>query len=540
VKKELRPTPTLLPSWLRFLVIVLLLLGLYFRFVNLDRKVYWCDETFTSLRISGYTAEEFVQHVFNRKVIDVESLQKYQRPTPEKSVIDTINSLAVEEPQHSPLYYVLVRFWVQVFGNSVAVTRSLSALISLLTFPCIYWLCLELFESPLTGWMSIAMVSVSSFHFLYAQEAREYTLWIITILLASASLLRAMRQKTKLCWGIYAAALALSLYSFLFSVWMAISHGIYVGLIKGLRLSKTVIAYLFASFIGFILFIPWFWVILNSYQFYTTTDWLHSSLPILDLFNSWGKNISFLFFDVQAFGLPLSSYNEPQNFWHPLTFIILPILGLVGYSIYFICSQTVEQTWLFILTLMASTALPLVLIDLCLGWHLSSIVRYLIPSCLGIQLAVAYLLATKISSISINFRQQKLWLFVTIVLISIGVISGIVSSQSETAWNKGSSYNLQIADIVNQFQANRPLLISYSSAMCDVLSLSHLLSPNVQLLLLPRLPGSELVIPNMDKHFSDIFLFDPHKADFRYELESQHKNKIKIIYEFDTIKVWKL
>lgn len=44
----------------------------------------------------------------------------------------------------------------------------------------------------------MALIAVSPFHVLYAQEAREYSLWTVTILLSSAALLRAMRVKTKL------------------------------------------------------------------------------------------------------------------------------------------------------------------------------------------------------------------------------------------------------------------------------------------------------------------------------------------------------
>lgn len=69
------------PTWLRFLAIVILVLGVFFRFVNLDRKVYWFDETFTSLRISGYTEREAIAQVCNNQEIGVEDLQKYQRPT---------------------------------------------------------------------------------------------------------------------------------------------------------------------------------------------------------------------------------------------------------------------------------------------------------------------------------------------------------------------------------------------------------------------------------------------------------------------------
>ncbi len=48
----------LTPNRLRFLIVMLLMVGIFFRFFNLDRKVYWHDETFTSLRISGYTVIE--------------------------------------------------------------------------------------------------------------------------------------------------------------------------------------------------------------------------------------------------------------------------------------------------------------------------------------------------------------------------------------------------------------------------------------------------------------------------------------------------
>ncbi|MEO8893130.1 MAG: hypothetical protein ABI417_16695, partial [Coleofasciculaceae cyanobacterium] len=142
------------PSWLRFLIIALLVLGLFFRLGNLDRKVYWFDETYTSLRTAGFTEAELVQNLSNAGIIDRETLQTYQRPSSEKTVIDTLKSLALEDPQHPPFYYLLARFWMQIFGSSVTAMRSLPALISLLAFPSMYWLCLELFESPLVGWIS--------------------------------------------------------------------------------------------------------------------------------------------------------------------------------------------------------------------------------------------------------------------------------------------------------------------------------------------------------------------------------------------------
>ncbi|MGA9382223.1 MAG: glycosyltransferase family 39 protein, partial [Phormidium sp.] len=229
-----------------FLIIVLLVIGIFFRFVNLEKKIYWPDETFTSLRISGHTVQEAVEKLYDGRVISIADLHKYQTLNSDRNVSDTINGLAIEEPQQTPLYYILVRFWVQLFGESVALTRSFSAGISLLVFPAIYWLCRELFDCTLTAWVAIALIAISPFHVLYAQEARPYAFWTVTILISSAALLRAMRLKTQFSWSLYIVTLAISLYTFLLSGLVALSHGIYVLTREKFRLTKTVIAYLLA------------------------------------------------------------------------------------------------------------------------------------------------------------------------------------------------------------------------------------------------------------------------------------------------------
>jgi uncharacterized membrane protein len=212
-------------TWLQALMIILLALGIFFRFVNLDRKVYWGDEVFTSFRLSGYTVAELKQQIGNGRVVSIEDFQRYQYPSPEKNAADTVKTLALEDSQHVPLYYVMTRFWVQWFGNSVTATRSFSAVISLLVFPCLYWLCKELFESPVITWVAIALIAVSPFQVLYAQEARPYSSWIVMIFLSSAALLRAMRVKTKASWGIYGLTVTLEIDYCCFNFnWSSILH----------------------------------------------------------------------------------------------------------------------------------------------------------------------------------------------------------------------------------------------------------------------------------------------------------------------------
>lgn len=455
MKSRFSPNWGLPPTWSRFLIVILLLLGVYFRFVNLERKTYWHDEVYTSLRVSGYTEAELVQQVVNSDEISVKDLQKYQRINSEKGLVDTIKGLAQEEPQLPPLYYVLVQFWVQWFGDSVAVTRSFSAVISLLAFPCLYWLCLELFESSLTGWIAASLMAVSPFYVLYAQEARHYSLWIVTILLSSASLLRAMRLKTKLSWAMYAVSLVLGLYTFLFSGLVAISHGIYVVVTERFRLSKTVVAFMLAAVAALIAFAPWILVVItNLSATQSSTAWLSKDLPLLVMVKFW---------IYQSFSPIFADFWNSSNFFPDLHFrylnfgryLSLPLLILTGYSFYFLYHNAPQRAWLFILTLIGVILLFLLLPDLILGGRRSLNPRYLIPFYLGVQLAVAYLFTTQIMAFSSSTRQQK-WQLITLATVSVGVLSCAISSQADTWWNKLSNEkNHQIAHIVNQ--ATHPL-----------------------------------------------------------------------------------
>lgn len=524
---------TLPPNWLRFFIVVVLLLGIFFRFVHLDRKIYWSDEIYTSLRISGYTENEMVEQVFNGRVISIEELHKYQRINSEKGLIDTVRGLAIEEPQHPPLFYVMERFWAQCFGSSVAVTRSLSAFFSLLVFPCLYWLCLELFELPLTGWIAIALIAVSPFHVLYAQEAREYTLWIMTTLLSSAAFLRAIRLRTKLNWGIYAITLSLAFYSYLFALLVAISHGIYVFFIERVRFSKTVIAYLIAAGTGLLTFVPWLAIfIAYSSVVKTTTDWTDVDLGKFALLKEWLRNIRLFFVDFNA---PFSSL----NFYVRL--LDLLILSSVVYSIYFLLRKTPKRVWLFILLLSGIPWLALALPDLIFGGIRSAITRYSIPTYLGLQLAVAHLLATQITSA--KFLQRKIWQAVTIMLISVGIASCLILSQAQTSWNKYQTLeaSVQVADTINR--ASRPLLITeaagkvvhFDANVGEIMSLSYLLKPKVQLLLL-----TEPNVPKIPNGFRDVFLYSPSKG-LLSALETKQDYQVKPVNKVGNDKfLWRL
>jgi uncharacterized membrane protein len=97
-------------KWLRLLFIlslIILCIGIAFRVTNIDRKVYWHDEAYTSLRISGYTMKEFERGAYANRDKSIRYLQKFQRFKPGSQLKDTIHSLA------------LVLYFVKVLGESI-------------------------------------------------------------------------------------------------------------------------------------------------------------------------------------------------------------------------------------------------------------------------------------------------------------------------------------------------------------------------------------------------------------------------------------
>jgi hypothetical protein len=185
--------------------------------------------------------------------------------------------------------------------------------------------------------------------------------------------------------------------------------------------------------------------------------------------------------------------------------------------------------WLFVLSAIGMTVIVLIAVKGIAD-------RYTIAYILGIQLALAYLFATKIL-VATNNRKQKLWKLGFIALISMQIISCTVSSQSQLWWNKypsSTKYNPAIAQIVNESQ--KPLIISHggNNITGKILSLSYLLKPQVQFLL--------VVKPNLveiPEGFSDVFLYRATES-LLFELEKVQNYHIQPIYKPGDVWLWRL
>ena len=410
---------------------------------------------------------------------------------------------------------------MQAFGNSASAIRSLSVIFSVLAFPALYWLCWELFGLEIVGWIATALVSVSPVHIFQAQNARPYSLWILLILVSSAALLQALRKSRKLNWAIYGATLALSLYTFLFSIFVLISHGIYVIVREGFCKTKELSTYLFTSGLVILSFLPWILVVLLNLQTANRmTGWTGDPVDSkVDLMWSWVKNLAdiFWFWNVQITAvLPLK---EPSFVFSFGTALVV----LVIYAFYFLQRHSSKKEWVFLFALTSVTILTLMIVDLILGGRRSALKHYVYPSILGIQISVAYLLGMKVI-------HSVFWRVITVILISCGVLSCAMSAQAET-WNGDTDFALQSTRIINQIV--HPLVISDDNIVCGLMPLNTKLSPDTSWIFVSQ--PDRIVIPN---EFSGVFLYNASDA-LRSQLEKKYKFKPVYQYSYPDSFIWK-
>lgn len=519
-------------DWLQILMIVLLVLGVLFRFTHLDHKVYWHDETFTSLRISGYTVGDIRQAGADGHILTPADLQVFQQVNPNRGLRHTVMGLAQGEPQHPPLYFVLVRLWAGWFGSTVADVRCFPAILSLLAFPCMYWLCLELFRAPPTGWLGMGLIAISPFHVLYAQESRQYSLWTVTILLSGAALLRAMRVKTVWSWGLYAVSVALGFYTFLLSVLVAAGHGLYVLLLERGRLTKTVLGYGLATVGAGLSFVPWVAVLMmNRSSTDSVTGWAFGHSNWTGLVKLWILNLGRLFVDVDF------------SLTNPLTYSMALVLLLIGYALYFIVRHTPIRVWLFVLILTGLTPLALVLPDLLLGGKSSTISRYLVPTDLGIQLAVTALFTHTALNSTNRPRQQAVWRVGLALVLSIGLLSDLASSPAQVWWHKYMNEdNPPIAADINQTPGALIWIDTDASGWAgNLLSLSYLLAPNTQIQLVTT--DSFSTLPNaasaLDPGGDRLYLFNP-TLMLRQQVETTTGQTLESAYKGRYLALWQM
>ncbi len=511
-------------------VALAILLGVGFRFYDLGGKLIWHDEVSTRILAGGHLHAEWKEVLYSGRVFPVADVQRYQHDDPERSLRETVIGLALDDPQHPPLYYLLAHLWMGVAGDGIGALRALSALLSLLCFPAIFWLSRELFRSTRIAWTSVALAAVSPLLVLYAQEAREYALWTALLLLSTAALLRAIRltedaaptRALVQAWGWYGLASLLSLYTSFSTVSVLAAQVLFLIVRERARLTRVAKAGAVTLAGTALLFLPWVLNLLHHYDaFAISMKWSREIvLPTATLLRILAVNASRITLDL---------WREPH---HLVAWLMVAItLVVMVWALVALARRGPKNAALL---LGALVVVPIGLLlgpDLVLGGIRSVSARYLIPSWAAVLVALAFLpFGERRSRWEARLAPVALG---AVLLVSIA--SCIGNARQAAVWTKGISYDLPVvADHINR--APRPLVIGNMEQYHpgNLMALSNLLAPRVRMQFLRPEMEAEYRLPPEP---GDVFLISP-TIQFRRGLERREHVRTRLVFEDIYLKLW--
>jgi len=176
------------------MLVLLFLLGLAVRFWQAGYHSLWFDET-----MSVFWARQ-----------------------PAKEIIDV--GLHLVKDKHPPVYYLLLHFWTDIFGDGTVAVRSLSILFGAILPPALALLGEELGDRR-AGLIAGLLATFNPILVWYSQEARMFLPAATIGVLATWCLLKALNQRNWLWWGGFILCSLAGFYMYIFYAFMLAFHG---------------------------------------------------------------------------------------------------------------------------------------------------------------------------------------------------------------------------------------------------------------------------------------------------------------------------
>lgn len=356
-----------------FIVLFLILIGFGLRFLYSDTAL-WYDEA-----CSWATATDKAGIMHNLLNVDL---------------------------QHTPLYFVLLKIWMKIFGQGEIALRSLSLIFGILTIPLAYITGKKIIKN---GILPALICTVSPVLVLFSAEVRMYSLVVFLVLLSVNYLADFEQKENKKSLLKLIGVNILIPYTFvggiLYNISSVICYLIYLYKNNKEKFSK----YLRFEIIEWIFLIPYF-VLISYYAkmrsvFVISHEGVLRFSHIVDVIrNFFGATI-----DSNIYWVTGGNYNI--NFWFSMLVIIPCIYFIAG----FIKSLKSEDKFIKVLSLIILFNFILTIVFSALKVNIFTVryVLYLLPPAIIIAL----------SGMSERFNPKHLKAFLIIFVLSCGVFS---------------------------------------------------------------------------------------------------------------------
>lgn len=347
---------------------------------------------------------------------------------------------AVKSQCHMPFYYLYLKFFMAIFGQSDLVLRLTSVFAGILSIIAMYFAGRE--RNERTGLYCAGFAAVSSFLIYYSQEVRLYQILFFFSALNLLYTIKCIKQHVRRNFILYAIFNFLILFTHTIGFVFVFFNLIFLSINLYKQFKKVITAVWISIFTGGIILSPMIIHILTGRSF---SQW-------------WGNfslsKIGFLFTDY--FSPVLTNLtNAPDNFFYApklAFFMLVPAI----ICIFFIYKSLIKNKFnIGLFTVCAATIL--ILICAALSGKLVFITKYSIE----IYPALIYLVC--FGADSIDNKKLRNILVILYCLISLGYIA--FAPYSSPKMHRAEGHKIP-ADIITQLNLNKDdiILLEYYSA----------------------------------------------------------------------------
>lgn len=211
-----------------FALIVLLISSLLVRIISLLKSSIWHDEGFSLMLAS-------------RSPLDI--------------------WLGSARDVHPPLYYEILHFWTEIFGNSVLSVRSLSLVAGIIVVWLGYQIAFMISKKRNVALLAGLLLSLNPFLIRYSQEVRMYGILGVFLLIAIIGLIKVSKDsKDWFGYVLYVIGVSAGLYTHYFTAMVVIAFWIYIVSIYFIKNKITLITnwrWWLANILALLIFLPW-------------------------------------------------------------------------------------------------------------------------------------------------------------------------------------------------------------------------------------------------------------------------------------------
>lgn len=236
-------------------IIFILFLGILLRIHDLSGESIWLDEGF-SIRWANLNLVQIIEET--------------------------------SKDVHPPLYYIILHYWIILFGNSEFSTRFLSVVFGFFSIFVIYKVGSLIFNKEV-GILGSLILGLSLFHIQYSQEVRAYSLMALLSLLSFYFFIKFLKNGTYIHIICYILSSILLIYTHFFGLFIIVSQNIYLIAIflslkkvYGIKLKK----WFLIQIILIVLFTPWINILMNQILQIESGFWI-SKPSINSIINSF-------------------------------------------------------------------------------------------------------------------------------------------------------------------------------------------------------------------------------------------------------------